>query len=208
MALDRSGWRFSVTERLASGDVHERPMLEAKREPLPLAMNERDARLTALFQQEASFVWRVVRRLGVPDADAQDAVQEVFMVVARRLPEYEERGSLRAWLVAIARQVALHAQRARFRRERKAQAARLVEAPVDPQAALEHSEAAQFIQSFLNELDRDQALVFYLAELEGLTAPEIAACLQVKLNTVYGRLRLARQRFEARVAQRQRAEGA
>jgi RNA polymerase sigma-70 factor (ECF subfamily) len=208
MALDRPGWRFSVTEWRARGDVHGKPMLEAKREPVPLAMNERDARLTALFQQEASFVWRVVRRLGVPDADAEDAVQEVFMVVARRLPEYEERGSVRAWLVAIARQVALHAQRARFRRERKAQAARLVETPVDPQAALEQSEAAQFIQSFLNELDRDQALVFYLVELEGLTAPEIAASLQVKLNTVYGRLRLARQRFEARVAQRQRVEGA
>lgn len=49
---------------------------------------------------------------------------------------------------------------------------------------------------FLAELDPKQAEVFYLAEVEGLTAPEIAAALEIKLNTVYARLRLSRERFE------------
>lgn len=175
---------------------------------------ERDARLAELFRTQASFVWRVVRRFGVPDADAEDAVQEVFLVVADRLDSYEERGSLRAWLVAIARQVAQHEQRARFRRERKARAAHLFEVsaisamsarPLQ-QHALECNEAATFVNKFLSALHPDQAMVFFLAEIEGLTAPEIAGALQTNLNTVYGRLRLARKRFEACVAQRAQTE--
>ena len=165
-----------------------------------------DERLSELFREHAEFVWRVVRRLGVPDADAEDVTQEVFLVVAKRLDAYEERGTFRAWLVAIARQIAQHAQRARFRHERKAQSMPPREAAIDPHRALEHSQAIAFMNAFLAELDADQALVFYLAEVEGMSAPEIAASMQANLNTVYGRLRLARKRFEARVQRRLLAE--
>jgi RNA polymerase sigma-70 factor (ECF subfamily) len=157
-------------------------------------------RLTDVFRAEAEFVWRVVRRFGVPEADAEDAVQEVFLVVAKRLDAYEERGALRAWLVAIARQVAQHAQRARFRHERKVQALPEREPHHDPEQRLAQNEALAFVNAFLAELDRDQAMVFYLADVEGLGVPEIAASLGIKLNTAYGRLRLARVAFEKKVA--------
>ncbi len=64
-----------------------------------------------VFDAHASFVWRVLRRLGVPDADADDAAQEVFLVVHHKLAAYEERGSIRAWLFTISRQVASHRRR-------------------------------------------------------------------------------------------------
>jgi RNA polymerase sigma-70 factor, ECF subfamily len=157
-----------------------------------------DRRLAELFREQAEFVWRVVQRMGVPRAEAEDAVQEVFLVVAKRIDSYEERGALRAWLVAIARQVAQHAQRARFRRERKERELGPLPAASDPHRLLEQSEAVAFVQEFLASLDENHALVFYLAEIEGMSAPEIAASLGCNLNTVYARLRTARQRFEAR----------
>jgi RNA polymerase sigma-70 factor, ECF subfamily len=158
-----------------------------------------DERLAALFREHADFVWRVVKRLGVPEADAEDAVQEVFLVVARRLADYEERGALRPWLVAIARQVAQHTERARFRRERKVRELSADPRSLDPHRVLEQNQAIAFVNEFIAGLDPDHALVFSLAELEGMTAPEIAASLQLKLNTVYSRLRRVRQSFEARV---------
>lgn len=173
---------------------------------LTLDRGNQGQRLTELFRNEADFVWRIVRRFGVPEADAEDAVQEVFLVVAKRLEAYQERGTLRAWLVAIARQVAQHEHRARFRRERKAQELPVREALDNPQRALECAEAVGFVNDFLAQLDRDQALVFHLAEIEDLTAPEIAASLGLNLNTVYGRLRLARKQFEACVQRKAQTE--
>jgi RNA polymerase sigma-70 factor (ECF subfamily) len=148
----------------------------------------------------------VVRRLGVPEAEAEDVTQEVFLVAARRLDAYQDQGCPRAWLVAIARQLARHSFRAQLRRDRKARELPTLELSNDPQRALECSEAAAFVNAFLAELDADQALVFALAELEDMSVPEIAASLSVNLNTVYGRLRLARKRFETKVQRMARRE--
>ena len=153
--------------------------------------------LARVFDAHATFVWRVLRRLGVPDADAEDAVQEVFIVVHAKGGEYEERGSIRSWLFAISRQVASHRRRSAARREHTR--ALLPEAvqPANPQELAMRAEAVALVNAFLSRLDENQAIVFYLADVEGMTAPEIATSLDVNLNTVYGRLRLARQRFEA-----------
>ncbi len=67
-------------------------------------------------------------------------------------------------------------------------------------------EAVALVHDFLAGLDQAQAIVFYLADVEGLTAPEIAGAIDVKLNTVYGRLRLARLRFEKFVDERSPGE--
>lgn len=150
-----------------------------------------------LFHTHADFVWRVLKRMGVPDAEAEDALQEVFLVVARRMENYEERGAIRAWLFSIARQVVQHVRRSHARRERRHQALPPAGPVEDPHQAAERSQAVSMVRGFLASLDETQATVFYLAEIEGLTAPEIATALQVNLNTVYGRLRLARKRFEA-----------
>jgi RNA polymerase sigma-70 factor, ECF subfamily len=176
------------------------PAREAERTSLP-SLPCAAPELSELFEQHADFVHRALLRLGVPLADADDSLQEVFLVVAHRLDSYVERGAMRAWLFVIARQVALHVHRARRRRAR--QTLELVPLPQhdDPQAILLRQEAMTLINDFLAELDARLAHVFYLAEIEQLSAPEIAAALGVKLNTVYSRLRLARRQFEKRVAQ-------
>jgi RNA polymerase sigma-70 factor (ECF subfamily) len=182
----------SSTDR-ARGPQH---VADESRRPAVPSVPESHAEVAALFQRHGDFVFRVLKRLGTPAPDVEDALQEVFLVVARKLPEYEERGGMRAWLFTIARQVAQHARRSDERRERRERSLLSFRESDDPHAALERNQAAELVNRFLAELDPKQAEVFYLAEVEGLTAPEIAAALEIKLNTVYARLRLGRERFE------------
>jgi RNA polymerase sigma-70 factor, ECF subfamily len=158
--------------------------------------------LCQLFDAHADFVYRVLLRLGVPRADAEDCVQDVFLVVAHRLSDYEERGSIRAWLFMIARQVAMHAQRSSVRRARYHLEIVPPAQTDDPHRILVRKQAIELVHEFLAELDEPQAQAFYLAEIEQLSMPEIAAALGVKLNTAYSRLRLARRRLEQWLATR------
>jgi RNA polymerase sigma-70 factor (ECF subfamily) len=162
--------------------------------------------LAQVFAEHADFVWRSLRRLGVRAADVDDALQEVFLVVYRRVSEYEDRGLMRAWLFSISRQVASHYHRAATRAENRRQRLVVDAATPDAEELMARREAERVVTSFLEELDEPQRMVFYLSDIEGMTAPEIAAALEVNLNTVYGRLRLARKRFERALAQRARGE--
>jgi RNA polymerase sigma-70 factor (ECF subfamily) len=157
--------------------------------------------IARIFSEHAEFVWRSLRRLGVPAADVDDALQEVFLVVHRRLSEYEDRGLMRAWLFSISRQVSSHYHRGTRRTEERHRG--LVAAvPRDPEEVLARREAQKFVHDFLERLDEPRRLVFYLSDVEGLSAPEVAAALETNLNTVYGRLRQARKRFDAALAER------
>jgi len=172
------------------------PTSEAKRATTRLTDPALVGGLREIFSENADFVWSALRRLGVQEADVDDALQEVFLVVYRKLENYEERGLIRSWLFAISRQVASHYRRGQQRTQRREEGVVTSSSPSDPHELVARREAAHMVTSFLQELNADQREVFYLADIEGLTAPEIAAALGVKLNTVYGRLRLARKRFE------------
>jgi RNA polymerase sigma-70 factor (ECF subfamily) len=161
-----------------------------------------------LFRAHASFVWRVLRRLGVPEADAEDVLQEVFLVVHSKLAEYEEHGSVRAWLFTISRQVASGHRRSEVRRERRESIPAIVAACEDPHEAAVRHEAAAIVREFLERLerlDKERAIVFFLADVEGMAVTEIASSLSVNLNTVYGRLRMARIQFEEFIGKRTKA---
>jgi RNA polymerase sigma-70 factor, ECF subfamily len=164
------------------------------------------ATLDELYRDQLEFVWRTVRYLGIPDAEAEDVVHEVFIVVARRLADFDGAHSVRSWLAGIARNLVLHQYRSRFRAERKHAAfcAPSVESGEALDAELMRREAAGMLDEFLAGLDDDKRSVFVLAELEGLGAPEIAHAVDTNVNTVYSRLRSAREAFEKHVARRRR----
>lgn len=154
-----------------------------------------DASFEALFRAHFGFVYQNLRRLGVPPASVEDAAQEVFVVVLRRWGA--PVGSIRGWLFGIARRVAWRHRRASARRTRLVQAlAAETPLPADGPAVVAEREAAALLEQFLDRLDDDKRAVFLLAELEQMTAPEIARALGVKENTVYSRLRAARQEFD------------
>lgn len=164
---------------------------------------ELDDRFEGLYAAHFRFVWRTLRALGVPAAATDDAAQDVFLVVHRRLDDYDDRLPIRGWLFGIARNVARR-HRERAHREPPLQLVREGRAPDD---TLQLREAASFVERFLDALDDDQRAVFVLAQLEGLTAPEIAETLGVNPNTVYSRLRTARLKFERAVARQAAREG-
>jgi RNA polymerase sigma-70 factor (ECF subfamily) len=158
--------------------------------------------LPAIYAQHADFVWRSLRRLGVPERSVDDAVQDVFIVVHRRLAEFEGRSTLKSWLFGIARRVAHDHRRRIGRKERDEELPEVIVDPAapTPAAEVERAEAVRALHAILAGLDDDKREVFILAELEQMTAPEIAAALAVNLNTVYSRLRAARAAFDAAVA--------
>ena len=152
---------------------------------------------STLYDEHFDFVWRSLRRLGVPAPVLDDAAQEVFLVVHRRLSEFEGRSSLKTWLFGIAFNVAQHFIRTHARRGLD----RAPEIPVPdvatPQEELMQAEAVRLLYRVLDELHPDKRSVFVMAELEHMTAPEIVEATGLPLNTVYSRLRLARRDFEA-----------
>ena len=148
-----------------------------------------------VYAAQVAFVWRVVRTLGVADAHLEDAVQDVFVVVHRRLHEFEGRAAITTWLFAIARRVAAGYRRRNEGDRRVPLDEQLVDR-ADTFAELSRAEAAARVLAMLGKLDEDQRIVFALVELEQLPVPEVARMLDIKINTAYSRLRLARRAFE------------
>jgi RNA polymerase sigma-70 factor (ECF subfamily) len=171
-----------------------------------LAIAQAPARATTLdfaevYEAHLAFVWRNLRRLGLRDAAIDDAVQEVFIVVHRRLAELATVESLSGWLYGVLRRVAATHRRSVRRRGTDALPETLAGGlgPAPDEAAA-RAQASRWLAGFLDELPEDQRHVFVLIELEQLPAGEVAASLGLSINTIYSRLRLARSRFERAVA--------
>lgn len=151
-----------------------------------------------LYGLHFSFVWRSLRRLGVHPSWVEDAAQDTFLVVHRRLADLRPEASAKAFLFGIALRVARDYRR---RAQRKHSVSLDVEKEIShvsgPFERTAKAEAVRMLERFLATLDEDRAAVFVLSELEGMTAPEISQALGANQNTVYSRLRSARERFVA-----------
>jgi RNA polymerase sigma-70 factor (ECF subfamily) len=160
-----------------------------------------------LYNEHVDFVWRSVRRLGVPESALADAVQDVFVVVHRRLADFDGRAALRHWLLGIC----VHVARREFRTRRRRQPESFAKEPLEPDALadslrrspleeVERDRAVRLLYELLTKLDAPKREVLVLAEFEQLTGPEMAAILNISVNTVSSRLRVARLEFERAVA--------
>lgn len=152
-----------------------------------------------LYQDQFEYAWACLRRLGVPPEAQEDALQDLFLVVHRRLPEFAGRSTLKTWIFGVARRVAARHRRTEARRLRRH--ARLAAASAtDPVFAgddeLARREARRRLAEFLDGLDDDRRAVFVLHLYEEMSAPEIAQTLGVNVNTVYSRIRLVREQFD------------
>jgi RNA polymerase sigma-70 factor (ECF subfamily) len=127
-----------------------------------------------------------------------DAVQETFIVVYRRLAEFEGRSSLKTWVFAIALRVAQRARRTQARRRTDELTPELEARDTHtPQDEALRQERVRVVYVILDRLQPEKREVFVMAELEQFTGPEIAEITGVPLNTIYARLRGARREFEA-----------
>ncbi len=156
-----------------------------------------------VFREHAAFVWRALRRLGVQDAEVDDLVQEVFLVVHRRMDSFHGGSSMRTWLYGICtRVVSEHRRAVRRRREQLAADDRTPDRRVDASqdADVDRNRALVWLDQALDELDDDKRAVFVLFEIEAMPMAEVAAAVGCPLQTAYARLYAARRIVEAEVA--------
>ena len=153
-----------------------------------------------LYVDHADRVWRFAERLGVAPADLPDVLQEVFVVVFRRLPDFDGRARFTTWLFGIAVRVVRGHRRSLWRRR----VARLVgwdpwgsdSAVPDPHEALERSADAEDLAWILGQMSPKLREVHVLYEIEEVDGPSIAEIVGCPVPTVRSRLRLAREEFQ------------
>ncbi len=164
--------------------------------------------LSEVYQDNFRYVWRCLRSLGVDLSTLDDAVQEVFLVVSRKLSDFDGRSELRTWLYAIVLHIARQHRTKAARRARRfiSDSAEMFakdsfHALGDLRCEVEQNEQLELAQRALSALDDSKREVFVLACIEGMSAPEIADVTGVPVNTVYSRLRVAKQQFEKAVSE-------
>jgi RNA polymerase sigma-70 factor (ECF subfamily) len=160
-----------------------------------------------VYDAHFAFVWRNVLNRGVPSAAVDDVVQEVFVVVHRKLPSFEGRSSLRTWLAGIVRRVVADHVRKRGNAP-VGDEPLATDSPSEargPAEELDAKAAARILDELLARMPEAQREVFILHEVEQMTGREIAEAVGANENTVHTRLRAARRIFEEGLA-RLRAE--
>ena len=173
-------------------------------------ISERDAaRLTESLRTHYVRIWQALRRLGIDQARADDAAQEAFIVLSRRLGDVRE-GSERTFLLSCAVRIAANYRRA-WHAQREVFDERALAAERDPQPTaeqlLEQKRLRHALDQLLDSWPEDIRVAFVLFELEGLSVPEISEVTETKVGTVASRLRRARELFQAG-AKRLRARAA
>lgn len=160
-----------------------------------------------LVAQHSRYVWCLLKRLGVPTSQLDDTTQQVFIVAARRLEDLVEGREL-AFLCGTAVRVAANTRRSLSNRQRQHTESMLDDLPSyapSGEAALEQMQARRLLDLILDRLPEEQRTVFVLSEIEGMTAPEIAAIVGVPLGTVSSRLRRGREQFHTEAARLRRS---
>jgi RNA polymerase sigma-70 factor (ECF subfamily) len=183
-----------LKDRLAR-DTH--PQVEhvlTRRLPRPTTLPQEDSAVEELYAEHAEFVWRSLQHLGVRSADLEDLLQEVFIVVHRKLPDFDGRSRVTTWLFGICLRVAARQRRrAWFRFERQG-----VEVPEraeerTPEDQLGEEQRSRVFERALGHLSLEQRAVFVLFEFEGKSCQDIAELVGAPLGTVYSRLHHARR---------------
>lgn len=167
------------------------------------ALNVRD-----IHDRYVDFVWANLHRMGVRSADVPDMLQEVFVVVHRRLHTFDGSSKMSTWLFGIcARVAASHRRRAHVRREEPVEAVREDAHDDTPEKAAIARDQAALLASLLDTLPPEKRAVLVMFELEELSCGEIAEQLGVPVGTVYSRLHSARDALKAAYTRHELANG-
>lgn len=166
------------------------------------------ADFSTLYEQHVSFVWANCRRLGVQPSQIDDAVQDVFLAVYRRLPEFRGEASFKTWLFHFVLRVAATYRRSVKANQRRVDAQALEPAGPSgtPELVVEGRQATELMYRMLEQLSEERRELFVLVELEDVSVADAAKVLQLNLNTAHSRLRDARRDFEQAVAREEARE--
>jgi RNA polymerase sigma-70 factor (ECF subfamily) len=178
-------------------------MFLLKKTPATTGTSDVPATCEQAFRDHGQDVARWARHLGGADLDVEDVVQEVFMVVNKRLSAFRPEARFTSWLFEVTRKTLANHRRRQRRHFWQSDEVlnRLPAHAGDPVAELERQQSVARFYQALNRLPEKYRTVIVLYELEGLSAEEIAELRDVKIGTL--RVHLSRAR-EQLVAQYQR----
>jgi RNA polymerase sigma-70 factor, ECF subfamily len=159
-----------------------------------------NSRLGRLVDEHIDFVARVLRNAGTAEADVDDEVQRVFIVLSNRLDDVQI-GSEKGFLLQTALRIAARSRRtvARRREVLTDELPQLVDPVSTPEELANRRQMRRTVDRILGQMDDDLRIVFLLYEVEQMTAAEIATALNIPNGTVASRLRRARADFRDRV---------
>jgi RNA polymerase sigma-70 factor (ECF subfamily) len=167
--------------------------------------------LVSIHEAHAGFVWLSLQRLGVADADVEDLLQEVFVVVHRRLSSFDRSSRITTWLFGICLRVAAAYRRRAFRRRERA-VADVPEEPApddaNPEQAAVARQARARLGAALDLMDLEKRALFVMFEIDEVPCEAIAEMLSIPLGTVYSRLHAARKDFDRALARLEAREAA
>ena len=154
--------------------------------------------VSEVIREHAPFVWRVLRHHGIPEDQLEDLSQDVFIVICRRLGDFEQRSSLRTWIYGICRNVVFDARR-RQRRKQETPSDELpeTEAPADQSRALLRKDLQTALRAALASLPEHARMTFVMYEVEHMDMAQIAQSLGCSLSATYARLHAARKHVRA-----------
>jgi len=157
--------------------------------------------VAAVYRENAGFVWASLQRLGVRDADLEDVLQEVFVVVHKRLASFDGSSKMTTWLFGICMRVAANHRRRGFRRN-ETTVADIPESAGEatPEDDLTRRETRRRLEALLDELDLERRAVFVMFEIDELPCEDIAAMFGVPVGTIWSRLHAARKDFQKALA--------
>ncbi len=175
---------------------------EPKGVPSSVAHSAQTLDFGSIFMANHAFVCRSLSYFGVGAANVEDLAQEVFLVLHRRLEDFDRGQDLRSWLFGIARRVAAGYRRRAYHVRERVTAEPHAEgiSPDSPEENAEHARARDRMEAILERMTLDQRAVFVMFELDGMTGAEIAELMDCPLQTVFSRLRRARETFERHVS--------
>lgn len=157
-----------------------------------------------VYERHADFVWASLARLGVARDDLPDQLQEVFLVVHRRLDSYDGSCAVTTWLFGICLRAASDHRRRAWRRREHVGDAPVEEQPgstaATPEDDVSGRQARAQLDEILDELDIDKRAVFVMFEIDEMSCDEIADVQGIPVGTIYSRLSAARKEFQKAIA--------
>jgi RNA polymerase sigma-70 factor, ECF subfamily len=189
-----TGFSPSAFSWAASVDASETARQEQPHAGGPLGT----LRFEDVYAAHFDFVWRAARGLGMGNGSVDDVVQEVFLIVHRKLGTLETPGALRSWLFGITRRVCKDHRRSVARRGPHVELdqQREIDPGRDPQAHLVGRQELLIVERYVDGLDEEYRALFFLTLLEGLPIADAAKALNLNANTTYSRVRILRQELQ------------
>jgi RNA polymerase sigma-70 factor (ECF subfamily) len=190
-------------ETMDASDLVMHGVAEAR--PIP-SRKERDARITAIVRLEHDFIWRLLRRLGVPVASVDDATQQVFCVAARRVDDILP-GKERSFLFGAALRIASDHRRKKTPEQLDEGSCDEIDPSPNPEELAERQQRRLLLDHILGAMPMELRTVLVLFEFEQMTKIEVAELLEIPVGTAVSRLRRAREEFKSLAKRRLAREG-